>query len=44
VIGDIRGRGAMMAIELVTEPGTTQEPDAGPHRRGQHVLSRSTVS
>ena len=36
VIADIRGRGAMMAIELCT-PGTT-DPDAGAHGRGRGVL------
>jgi 4-aminobutyrate aminotransferase/(S)-3-amino-2-methylpropionate transaminase len=47
-IGDVRGRGAMLAIELVT-PGTT-DPDpqlaarvaAGAHRRGVIALTCGT--
>ena len=41
-IGDVRGRGAMMAIELV-QPGTT-EPDAALRRRGQRGLPRRRAS
>ena len=36
VVGDVRGRGAMMAVELC-RPGTT-EPDPATHRRGVGVL------
>ena len=38
VIGDVRGRGAMLAIELV-QPGTT-DAAAATYRRGQHGLPR----
>ena len=42
VIGDIRGRGAMIAMELV-KPGTTRaEPGAG--RRDRQGLPRRRVS
>ena len=39
VIGDIRGRGAMIAVEIV-KPGT-DEPDADAHRRGRQGLPRA---
>ena len=41
-VGDVRGRGAMVAVELV-QPGTTT-PDAGGRRGGRGGLPPGRVS